>query len=113
MSLFEVGRRGASVPSEEQKPGYAYVVAYPSLGLVKIGRAVYYAERLQQVRNLSPVDTEIVCAFVGLHHKQDLHKRFAHLRTKDEFFTYTHELQEYLRSRRDAVTHEQALENCR
>jgi hypothetical protein len=98
---------------QEPTDGYTYVIAYPSLGLVKIGRAVYYAERLKQVRNMSPVDTEVVCAFVGLHHEKYLHKRFAHLRTKGEFFTYTHELQEYLRSRRDAVTHEQALENCR
>jgi hypothetical protein len=99
------------MPSKERKlaDGYTYVIAYPSLGLVKIGRAVYYAERVEQVRSMSPVDTQVVCAFVGLHHEMDLHRRFAHLRTKGEFFSYTPELREYLRSRPDAVTHEQAL----
>ena len=89
-------------------PGHTYVIAYPSLGSVKIGQAVYYVERVEQVRNHSPVETEVVCAFEGLHHERELHKRFAHLRTRREFFTFAPELREYLMTRADALTHEQA-----
>ena len=93
--------------------GHTYVIAYPSVGVVKIGQAVDYAERVAQVRNMSPVETEIVCAFVGLHHELDLHKRFARFRKRGEFFEDNPELREYLRSRADAITHEEAVATCR
>jgi hypothetical protein len=47
--------------------GHTYVIAYPSVGVVKIGQSVYYAERVEQVIGHSPVPAEVVCAFVGLH----------------------------------------------
>ncbi len=93
--------------------GHTYVILYPSVGVVKIGQAVYYAERVEQVRNMSPVPTEVVCAFAGLHHEKELHKKFAHLRQRGEFFTYSDELREHLASRPDAVTHEEAVATCR
>ena len=93
--------------------GHTYVIAYPSVGVVKIGQAVYYAERVEQVRNMSQVETEVVCAFVGLHHERELHKLFAHLRKRGEFFEDTAELRDYLASRVDSITHEQATQTCR
>ncbi len=102
-----------SEDADEKATGHTYVILYPSVGVVKIGQAVYYAERVEQVRNMSPVPTEVVCAFVGLHHEGDLHRRFAHLRTRGEFFTYTPELEAYLSGRDDAITHEDAVATCR
>ena len=99
--------------TSENPIGHTYIIAYPSAGVVKIGQAVYYAERVEQVRNMSPVDTEVVCALVGLHHERDLHLKFAHLRTRGEFFQDTPELRDYFRSRLDALTHDQAIASCR
>jgi hypothetical protein len=98
---------------ELRADGHTYVIAYPSVGVVKIGQAVYYAERIEQIRNMSPVETEVVCAFVGLRHERELHKRFSHLRKRGEFFEDTGELREYLSSRPDVLTHEQAVATCR
>jgi hypothetical protein len=93
--------------------GHTYVIAYPSVGVVKIGQSVYYAERVEQVIGHSPVPAEVVCAFVGLHHERELHKRFAHIRKHGEFFEDCRELREYLSSREDTLTHEEALKTCR
>ena len=70
--------------NSENPVGHTYVIAYPSVGVVKIGQSVYYAERVEQVVRHSPVETEVVCAFVGLHHEAELHKRFAHIRKHGE-----------------------------
>lgn len=105
--------RKAVKSSADAPVGHTYIIAYPEAGVVKIGQAVYYAERVEQVRNMSPVETEVVCAFVGLHHERDLHKRFAHLRRRGEFFEYTDELRDYLASRLDAMAHEEAIATCR
>jgi len=99
--------------AKERAVGHTYVIHYPSVGVVTIGQAVYYAERVEHVRNMSPVPTEVVCAFLGLHHEKDLHRRFAHLRTHGEFFTYTPELEAYLSDRDDAIAHEDAVATCR
>ena len=93
--------------------GHTYILAYPSVGVIKIGQAVYYAERLEQVRNMSPVETEVVCALVGLHHERELHRRFAPLRQRGEFFTDTPELREYVLSHPDKLSHEEAVASCR
>jgi len=93
--------------------GHTYVIAYPSAGVVKIGQAVYYAERVEQVRNMSPIESEVICALTGLHHERDLHKRFAHLRRRGEFFTDSLELREHLASHPERLSHEQALATCR
>jgi hypothetical protein len=95
------------------RDGHTYVIAYPSVGVVKIGQSVYYAERVEQVIAHSPVPAEVVCAFVGLHHERELHERFAHIRKHREFFEDTRELREYLSSRKDALTHEEALKTSR
>ena len=100
--------------STPQAPvGHTYVIAYPSVGVVKIGQSVYYVERVEQVIQHSPVEAEVVCAFLGLHVEGDLHKRFAHLRKHREFFEDTPELRTYLASREDALTHEQAIATSR
>jgi hypothetical protein len=91
------------VAGPRQPTGHTYVIAYPSAGVVKIGQAVYYAERVEQVRNMSPVTTETLFVFVGLQHERELHNRFAHLRTRGEFFQDTDELRSYLLSRNDAI----------
>jgi hypothetical protein len=57
--------------SPDAPVGHTYVIAYPSVGVVKIGQSVYYAERVEQVVRHSPVPTEVVCAFIGLHHERD------------------------------------------
>lgn len=93
--------------------GHTYVIAYPSVGIVKIGQSVYYAERVEQVVRHSPVPTEVVCAFVGLHHERELHKRFRHIRKHGEFFEDCAELRKYLSAREDALTHEEALKGSR
>lgn len=97
----------------EAPVGHTYVIAYPSVGVVKIGQSVYYAERVEQVIRHSPVPAAVVCAFVGLHHERELHKRFAHIRKHGEFFEDCRELREYLSSREDALSHEEALKTSR
>lgn len=99
--------------TSEAPIGHTYVIAYPSVGVVKIGQSVYYAERVEQVIQHSPVEAEVVCAFIGLHVEAELHKRFAHLRKHREFFEDTPELREVLASRTDALTHEQAIKTSR
>lgn len=93
--------------------GHTYVIAYPSVGVVKIGQSVYYAERVEQVVRHSPVPTEVICAFIGLHHERELHKRFSHIRKHGEFFEDCPELREYFSSREDALTHEEAIKTSR
>jgi len=100
-------------PKMSLPDGHTYVIAYPSVGVVKIGQAVYYAERVEQVRNMSPVETEVVCALVGLNHERALHKHFAHLRKHGEFFSDTSELRDYLKSHPDSISHEQAKATSR
>lgn len=100
--------------ARSQNPdGHTYVIAYPRVGVVKIGQAVYYAERVRQVIRHSPVAAEVLCAFVGLHHERELHKKFAHIRRHGEFFEDCSELREYLASRADALAHEEALRTSR
>lgn len=99
--------------SPDAPDGHTYVIAYPSVGVVKIGQSVYYAERVEQVIRHSPVPAEVLCAFIGLHHERDLHKRFAHIRKHGEFFEDCSELREYLLAREDALTHENALRTSR
>lgn len=111
---MRVSKIRATVKSTAENPiGHTYIVSYPAAGVVKIGQAVYYAERVEQVRNMSPVETEVVCAFVGLHHERELHKMFAHLRKRGEFFEYADELRDYLASRSDKITHSEAVATCR
>ena len=97
----------------EPTDGHTYIIGYPSVSVVKIGQSVYYAERVEQVIRHSPVPTEVVCAFIGLHHEAELHKRFAHIRKHGEFFEDTPEFREYLASRDDSLTHEQAIATSR
>lgn len=88
-----------------------YVLEYPGTNLVKIGQAKYYADRFAQLVTGSPIYPIPVCVFRGAKHEHDLHQRFAHLRHHNEFFYYTTELQEYLKSEACAefrLTHEEA-----
>lgn len=88
-----------------------YVLEYPGTNLVKIGQAKYYADRFAQLVTGSPIYPQPVCVFRGAKHEHDLHGRFAHLNHHNEFFYYTKELQEYLKSEecsKDRMTHEEA-----
>lgn len=96
--------------AEGQRVILTYVVAYPEVGRVKIGQARFYGDRMMQLRNGSPVKPVPFCAFVGAHHEKELHERFKHLRIRLEYFWDTPELRQYLESRKDILTHEQALE---
>lgn len=86
-----------------------YVVAYPDVGKVKIGRARYYGDRMMQLRNGSPVEPQPLCAFIGAHHEKELHALFAHLRARLEYFHDTPELREHLERREGRISHEEAL----
>jgi hypothetical protein len=61
---------------------------------------------------MSPVDTEVVCALVGLHHERDLHQRFSHFRRHREFFDDTDEIRAYVLNHPDMISHEEALTTC-
>lgn len=112
-SVFPGGRRQDVKSSSNTADGHTYVIAYPSVGVVKIGQSVYYAERVEQVVRHSPVPAGVVCAFVGLHHERELHKKFAHIRKHGELFEDCPELREHLSSRVDALTHEEAPKTSR
>lgn len=90
-------------------PILTYVVSYPGLGLVEIGQAQYYANRLGNLRTGSPVEPVPVCAFVGAHHERELHQLCAHLRHRLEYFKDAPELREHLERRPGRITHEEAM----
>jgi len=88
-----------------------YVLEYPGTNLVKIGQAKYYADRFAQLVTGSPIYPVPVCVFRGAKHEHELHERFVHLKHHNEFFYYTTELQEYLKSEACAearITHQEA-----
>ena len=45
--------------SSDVPDGHTYVIAYPSVRVVKIGQSVYYAERVEQAVRHSPVPAEL------------------------------------------------------
>lgn len=94
---------------QKKPPIITYVLSYPGLGLLKIGQAQYYADRLTHLRTGSPVEPVPVCAFVGAHHERELHERFGHLRDRREYFRDCDEIRKHLNEHRDRITHEEAL----
>ena len=92
--------------------GHTYVLEYGAAKVLKIGKAVYYAERLAQLRNMSPIEPNVVCVLEGLAHERIMHKRFAHLRVRGEFFQDVAEIREYVASHPRAVSHEHAVSTC-
>ena len=91
------------------RPIITYVVAYEGTGLVKIGQARYYGDRMMQLRNGSPIHPTPVCAFLGAHHERELHTLFAHLRKRLEYSEDSAELRAHLAIREGRITHEEAL----
>lgn len=93
----------------KKPPIITYVLSYPGLGLLKIGQAQYYADRLTHLKTGSPVEPVPICAFVGAHHERELHQRFVHLRDRREYFADCEEIRKHLEERGDRITHEEAL----
>ena len=91
------------------RPIITYVVAYEGTGLVKIGQARYYGDRMMQLRNGSPIHPTPVCAFIGAHHEKELHALFAHLRKRLEYFEDSAEFRAHLANREGRITHQEAL----
>lgn len=86
-----------------------YVLEYPGTHLIKIGQAKYYQDRISQLRNGSPIEPKPICAFLGAKHEHDMHKRFAHLRVRGEFFHYTQEVRDFLQAAPGKLSHEEAI----
>lgn len=80
--------------------GYVYFIHAPSEGLVKIGYSAGHPDcRLKMLRIGSPVPLERL-AFVrgGMASEREIHARFRHLRRHGEWFQFTDEIGELLRT---------------
>lgn len=78
-----------------QEFGYVYFLDAPDVNRIKIGTGICPEDRLQAVRLMCPVPTELLGLIVGGRRKEaELHSQFSHLRRHGEWFEGTVELRE-------------------
>ena len=87
-----------SFPNKITDAVITYVIEYPGTNLIKVGQAKYFVDRFAQLKTGSPVEPNVVCVFRGAKHERDFHTKFAHLRHHGEFYYYTAELRDHIRS---------------
>jgi len=70
--------------------------------LVKIGKAGNVKSRLSQIATSTPFEIKLIAEFSYLD-EADLHKKFAHLRVKNEWFRFTDEISSFISVMNGAV----------
>ena len=85
----------------ERGPGIAgvYFLQSQTLGLVKIGSANNVARRLDQLRTACPDELRLIAVINGdVEAERQLHKKFARLRVRGEWFHPGEDLMRYIDS---------------
>ena len=78
---------------------YIYFVYAQEVNRVKIGIATKPLERMWGLNTDSPCSLVLLGVVIGTRAKEkSLHKRFAHLRTHNEWFTYADEIRAYVKA---------------
>jgi hypothetical protein len=84
-------------PAERSSVGFVYVVRPAGADVVKIGKAFDVAKRLASLQTGQSARLELLAELPGGHRLEaELHKRFAHLRVRGEWFRAEPELLAYV-----------------